>query len=57
MAPVFLQEDLIKDCLREQGLLAQIMPANWDLLFSIDALLKPMRAWVRVLKKLTAVLR
>lgn len=24
-----LQEDLIEDCLRDQGLLAQTIPANW----------------------------
>jgi hypothetical protein len=28
-----LQEDLIEDCLKEQGLLVQTMPANQELLF------------------------
>ena len=39
-----LQEDLIEDCLGDQGLLMQIMPVNWDLLFRRDALLRPMGA-------------
>ena len=29
-----LQEDLIEDCLREQGLLVQIISANQELLFN-----------------------
>ena len=40
------QEDLIEDCLREQGLLVQTMPANRELLFRIDTFLEPMEAWV-----------
>jgi hypothetical protein len=28
-----LQEDLIEDCLTDQGLLVQTMPAKWELLF------------------------
>ena len=37
-----LQEDLIEDCLRDQGLLMQTMPANLELLFRGDAFLGPM---------------
>ena len=52
-----LQEDLIEDCLREQGLLAQTMPANQELLFRRDAFLEPMgRGW-RILKELAALFR
>ena len=36
-----LQEDLTEDCLRNQGLLAQTMPANQELLFRRDAFLRP----------------
>ena len=52
-----LQEDLIEDCLRDQGLLVQTMPANWELLFRRDAFLGPMGHGWRVLKELAAVLR
>jgi hypothetical protein len=41
-----LKEDLIEDCLREQGLLVQIMPANQELLFRRDTFLGSMGAWV-----------
>jgi hypothetical protein len=52
-----LQEDLVEDCLRDQGLLVQTMPANQELLFRRDAFLGPMgRRW-RVLKELAAVFR
>jgi hypothetical protein len=33
VTPAFLQEDLIEDCLRDQGLLVQTVPANQELLF------------------------
>jgi hypothetical protein len=57
VTPAFLQEDLIEDCRRDQGLLLQIMPANQELLFRRYAFLGPMgRGW-RVLKELAAVLR
>ena len=52
-----MQEDQIEDCLREQGLLVQIMPANQELLFRRDAFLGPMGHGWRVLKELAAVLR
>ena len=47
-ADYLLQEDLIEDCLREQGLLVQIMLANPELLFRRDAFLGPRGAggWV-----------
>ena len=45
-----LQEDLIEDCLRDQGLLVQTMPANQELLFRRDAFLGPMGAWVEGIK-------
>ena len=45
-----LQKDLIKDCLREQGLLVQTMPANQELRFRRDAFLGPMGAWVEGIK-------
>jgi hypothetical protein len=37
-----LQLNLIEDCLRDQELLVQTMPANWKLLFRRDAFLGPM---------------
>jgi hypothetical protein len=49
-----LQEDLIEDCLGDQGLLVQTMPANQELLFKRDVFLEP--GW-RVLKELAAVFR
>jgi hypothetical protein len=52
-----LQEDLIEDCLRDQGLLVQTMPANQELLFRRDAFLRPMGCRWRVLKELAAVFR
>jgi hypothetical protein len=53
-----LKEDLIEDCLRDQGLLMQTMPANWELLFRRDAFfLRPMGHGWRVLKELAAVFR
>lgn len=52
-----LQEDLIENCLRDQGLLMQTMLANRELLFRRDAFLGPMgRGW-RVLKERAAVFR
>jgi len=36
-----LQEDLIENSLRDQGLVIQTMPANWELLFRRDAFLGP----------------
>ena len=51
-----LQEDLIEDCLREQGLLVQTMPANQELLFRRDAFLGPMRARVEGMKGAAAFL-
>jgi hypothetical protein len=36
------QKDLIEDCLRDQGLWMQTMPANQELLFRRDAFLGPM---------------
>ena len=50
MTPAFLQEDLIEVCLRQQGLLVQIMPAYQDLLFRINIFLEPMEAWVEGIK-------
>lgn len=52
-----LLEDLIKDYLRDQGLLVLTMSANQILLFSKDAFLGPMGYGSRVLKELVAVLR
>jgi hypothetical protein len=52
-----LQEYLIDYCLREQGLLTQIIPANQKLLFRIDTFLETMWACWRVLKDLAAVIR
>jgi hypothetical protein len=52
-----LQEDLIEDCLRDQGLLTQIMPANQELLFGRDAFLGPMGQGWKVLKELTEAFR
>jgi hypothetical protein len=40
----------VEDCLREQGSLVQIMPANQELLFRIDILFKPMEVWVEGIK-------
>ena len=34
-------EDLIEDCLKDQALLAQTIPANWELLFRRDAFMRP----------------
>jgi hypothetical protein len=48
-----LQENLIEDYLRDQGLLVQTMPTNQDLLFRKGASLGP----TRVLKELAAVFR
>jgi hypothetical protein len=42
----FLQEALIDDCLRDQGLLVQTVPANQELLFRHDTFLGPMGARV-----------
>jgi hypothetical protein len=39
-----LQEDLIEDYLRDQGLLVQVMPVNQELLFRIDTFSGPMGA-------------
>jgi hypothetical protein len=56
-----LQEDLIEDCLRDQGLLAQT--ANQELLFRSDAFLGPIGhggaggGGGAVLKELAAVFR
>ena len=47
-----MQEDLIEHCLRDQGLLVQRMPANWELLFRRDAFLGPMGHGWRVIKEL-----
>ena len=50
MAPTFLQEDLIEDCLREQGLLVQKKkkkkkkPDKQEVLLSVDTFLEPMGA-------------
>ena len=52
-----LQEDQTEDCLRDQGLVKQAMPANWELLFRRDAFLGPMGHRWRVLKELAAVFR
>jgi hypothetical protein len=41
----------MKDCLKEQGLLKQIMPANQELLFRRDAFLESMGAWVEGIKR------
>jgi hypothetical protein len=45
-----LQEDIIEDCLRDQGLLVQTMPASQELLFRRDAFLGPMGAWEEGIK-------
>ena len=50
------EEDLIEDCLRDQGLLVQTMPANWELLCRRDACLGPMWLRRKVLKKLVQFL-
>ena len=42
-----LQEDIIEDCLRDQGLLVQTMPASQELLFRRDAFLGPMGEQVK----------
>jgi hypothetical protein len=49
-----LQEDLIEDCLGDQGLLMLTMPANQELLFRRDTFLGPMGCGWRVLKELAA---
>jgi hypothetical protein len=49
-----LQEDLIEDCLRDQGLLTRAMPANQELLFRRDGFLGLMGHGWRVLKELAA---
>jgi hypothetical protein len=46
----FLPEDLIEDCLRDQGLVVQTMPADQELLFRRDAFLGPMRTQVEGIK-------
>jgi hypothetical protein len=46
-----LQEDLIEDCLRDQGLLVQTMPANQELFFRTDVFLRPMWAQVEGIKR------
>jgi hypothetical protein len=51
-----LQEDQIEDCLREQGLLVQAVPARQELLFRTDTWDQWGLGW-RVLKELAAVLR
>jgi hypothetical protein len=45
-----LQEDIIEDCLRDQGLLVQTRPANQELLFRRDAFLGPMGVQVESIK-------
>jgi hypothetical protein len=52
-----LQEDLNENCLRHQGLLAQTMPANWELLFIRDVFLGPVGHGWRVLKELATAFR
>jgi hypothetical protein len=52
-----LQEDLIDNFLKDQGLLMQTMPANQELLFRRDAFLEPMGCRWRVLKEFAAVFR
>jgi hypothetical protein len=52
-----LQEELVEDCLRYQGLLEQTMPANRELLFRRVAFLEPMGPGWRVLKKLVSMFR
>ena len=51
-----MQEDQIEDCLREQGLLVQAVPARQELLFRTDIWDQWGLGW-RVLKELAAVLR
>ena len=51
MTLAFLQEDLIEDCLREQGLLVQIMPDNQEVLLRVDNFLEPMGAWMEGIKR------
>ena len=46
-----LREDLIEDCLRDQGLLTQTTPANRELLFRSDAFLGPLGRGRRVLEE------
>lgn len=52
-----LQEDLIEDCLRDQGLVTQTVPANQELLFRRDDVLGPTGCRWRVLKDLAAAFR
>jgi hypothetical protein len=52
-----LQEELTEDCLRDQGMQLQTMPANRELLFRRDLFLGPMGKGWRVLKVLSDVLR
>ena len=52
-----MQEELIEDCMRDQGLLVQTMAANQELLFRRDAFLGPMGYGWRILKELAAVFR
>jgi hypothetical protein len=52
-----LQEDLIEDCLRDQGLLAQTTPPCPELLFRRDGFLGPIGCGWRELKELGAVFR
>lgn len=47
-----LQGDLIEDCLKDQGLMTQIMPGNQKLLFRKDSFSEPMG---RALKELAEV--
>jgi hypothetical protein len=52
-----LQEELIEDCLRDQGLLLKTVPLNWELLFRRYTFLGPMGSRRRVLKELAAAFR
>ena len=52
-----LQEELIGDCLRDQRLPIQTMPAKLELLFRSNAFLRAMGHGWRVLKELAAVFR
>ena len=50
VTPAFLQENLIDDCLGEQGFLGKIMPGNQELLFRIDTFFGPKGARVEGIK-------
>lgn len=52
-----LQEDLIENYLRNQGLLMQTIPPNQELLFRKDAFLGPIGHGWRILKELAAWFR